>query len=239
MRTRWLQACFLALLLAGCASTQAPREPSEDPAEGFNRAMFGFNMFVDRWLLSPAARGWDWITPRTIPVHLDQLFDNLRTPGYMLNDLFQADVKQSGVELGRFVTNTTLGLGGIFDPASHFLSLEGRREDFGQTLGVWGTPPGAYLMLPLLGPHGVRELVAMPVDLVLDPLTVVPGGNVVYQVNSRSLSLEQMSRARAAALDWYVFVRNAYRQTREALVRNGEPPKEAPSDDFYELEDDL
>lgn len=240
MRIRALVILALAALLAGCASTREPaEEPDPDPCEGFNRPMFGFNEVLDRWLLNPAATGWDWITPRFIPFHLEQFFDNLRTPGYMLNDMFQAEVKQSGVELGRFVTNTTFGIGGFFDPASHFLGLEGRVEDFGQTLGVWGTPQGAYLMLPFMGPKGVRELGALPIDLVLDPLTFLPGGNILYQVNARSMNLEEVRQARESALDWYVFVRNAYRQSREALVRNGEPPEETPSDDFYELDEDL
>jgi phospholipid-binding lipoprotein MlaA len=222
-------------LFAGCASTREPEDI--DPLVRINRPIFAFNDGLDRFLLDPVGKGWDFITPRTVPVHLEQLFDNLRTPGWALNDLFQGDVRQCGVEWGRFLTNSTVGLAGLFDPAGHFLGLHGREEDFGQTLGVWGTPPGAYLMLPVLGPSGVRELVALPVDLVLDPLTFVPGGNLAYSINHRSLVHEEVARLRASALDLYSSVRDGYRQLRRSLILNGEAPEES-TDDLYELEED-
>ena len=237
MNRRACLAAVAILWLAGCATARAPGEPVPDALEGFNRPVFAFNDALDRWVLHPLGKGWDWITPRTVPIHLEQLIDNLRTPSYMLNDLFQGDVRQSGVEFTRFTVNTAFGLAGIFDPASHFLAFEGRPEDFGQTLGVWGAGQGAYVMLPIMGPYGVRELAALPVDLALNPLNFVPGANLVSAVNLRSMHHEEVVRARKAALDWYVFVRNAYRQVREALVRNGEVEEETPSDEFYDLDE--
>jgi phospholipid-binding lipoprotein MlaA len=234
-----LRIALLALaLLPACASVSPERDPDDvDPLERVNRPIFAFNDALDRWALHPVAKGWDFITPRTVPVHLEQFFDNLRTPGWALNDLFQGDVRQSGVEWGRFFTNTTVGLAGFFDPAHHFFELEARDEDFGQTLGVWGTPPGAYLMLPFLGPSGVRELVALPVDLILDPLIFVPGGNLAYQINHRSLRVDEVEQLRSSALDLYSSLRNGYRQLRRTLILNGELSEEN-SDDFYELEED-
>ena len=231
--------CAIAVVgLAGCASKWVPGEPVPDPIERVNRPVFSFNDFLDRWLLHPLGKGWDWITPRRVPIHLNKFFDNLRTPGYMLNSLFQGEVRQSGVELTRFTMNTTVGLAGFFDPAAHFLDFQGRQEDFGQTLGVWGMSQGAYVMLPVMGPHGGREVVALPVDLALNPLNFVPGANLVYAVNLRSMNHEEVVRARESSLDWYVFVRNAYFQLREAAVRNGEIAEEAPSDEFYDLDDE-
>jgi phospholipid-binding lipoprotein MlaA len=243
VRQTALGALAAAALLAGCASSRGGEEPDIDPLQPVNRPIFGFNDALDRWLLNPAATGWDRITPRSVPVHLEQFFDNLRTPGWAVNDLLQGEVKQSGVEWSRFLLNSTAGLAGFFDPASHFFELGGRVEDFGQTLGVWGAPPGAYLMLPVLGPSGVRELIALPVDLALDPISWLPwgyrvGANTTYQINRRALRLDEIRSARESALDLYSSLRDGYRQLRENLIRNGEAPQETP-DDLYELDEDL
>jgi phospholipid-binding lipoprotein MlaA len=229
-------------VLAGCATPGPGEEVDIDPLQAINRPIFRANDVLDRYLLNPAATVWDRITPRTVPVHLEQVYDNLRTPGRAVNDLLQGEVKQSGIECSRFLLNSTAGVAGIFDPASHFLGLRGRLEDFGQTLGVWGVPPGAYLMLPVLGPSGVRELVALPVDLALDPISWLPrwvyraGANTLYQVNYRSRRLEEVANARRSALDLYSSLRDGYRQLRESLIRNGEAPQEVP-DDMYELDE--
>jgi phospholipid-binding lipoprotein MlaA len=230
-------------LLAGCASRGLEEPVDIDPLEPVNRPIFSFNDGLDRFVLNPVATGWDRVTPHAVPRHLEQFFDNLRTPGWALNGLFQGEVKQSGVEWSRFLLNSTVGLAGFFDPADHFLALEGRPEDFGQTLGVWGTPPGAYLMLPVFGPSGVRELVALPVDLVLDPISWLPwgpriGANTAYQINRRSLRLEETANARASALDLYSSLRDGYRQLRQSLILNGKAPEET-SDDLYELDEDV
>jgi phospholipid-binding lipoprotein MlaA len=232
-RRRAALALAASCALAACATPTA-REAG-DPIEKFNRPMFAFNDALDRWIFEPVARGWDWITPRTVPVHIDQFFDNLRTPGHALNDLLQGDGGQAGTEAGRFLLNTTVGLVGIFDPASHHFGLRGRPEDFGQTLGAWGTPMGAYVMLPVMGPHGVRELVALPIDLILRAWTLVPGANIVYVINRRSLDLEEIRDIRSGALDLYVTVRNGYQQRRAALIRNGDPSEEGTDDDFYNV----
>ena len=238
MRVTALVLGLAACRGVGCASTPEDEPPDIDPLEPVNRPIFGFNDFLDRWLLNPLAVGWEFITPRTVPHHFEQLMDNLRTPGWALNDLFQGEVKQSGVEWSRFLINTTVGIGGIFDPANHFLGLADRQEDFGQTLGVWGVPPGPYLMLPVLGPSGGRELAALPVDIVLNPLSFVPGANFVYAVNARSLRLDEVANIRASALDLYSSLRDGYRQLRLSQIANGEAPEEA-TDDLYELEEEL
>jgi len=234
---RPLGALLAAVLLAGCTSVRPDGSIDVDPLQSVNRPIFHFNDVLDRFLLNPLARGWDFITPRTVPHHLDQFFDNLQEPAWALNSLFQGSVKQSGVEWSRFLINSTVGIGGLFDPAHHWLGLHDRIEDFGQTLGVWGTPPGAYVMLPVLGPSGGRELAALPLDLALDPLSWVPGASLVAQINRRSLRLDEIANARASALDLYSSLRDGYRQLRESLIANGAAPEEVP-DDLYELEED-
>ncbi len=107
-------------------------------------------------MFEPLAVGWEFVTPRTLRVHLGQLFGNLRFPVRFVNDLLQADVRQAGVELGRFTVNSTVGVGGLFDPATGW-GLEQRNEDFGQTLGFWGVPTGPYLQLPFLGFGSPRD----------------------------------------------------------------------------------
>jgi phospholipid-binding lipoprotein MlaA len=243
MSGRRVGSLAAAWLLVGCA-TAGGGEAEIDPLEPMNRPIFRFNDTLDLHVLEPVARGWDRITPRAIPVHFAQLFDNLRTPGWAVNDLLQGDVQQSGVEWSRFLLNSTAGVAGLFDPASHYLGLESRVEDFGQTLGVWGTPPGAYLMLPVLGPSGVRELIALPVDFALDPVSWLPWGyrlgiNAAEQINARSLRLEEIENVRRSALDLYASLRDGYRQLRARQIRNGEEPQESPDDSLYELEEDV
>lgn len=250
-RRPWLAlAVLLAGLGAGCASTPdqplAEGDPAArniDPIEPTNRGIFRFNDGLDGWIFEPAGTGWGWILPETVRLHLGQAYNNLNFPGQLVNNLFQAEFKQAGVDVARFLTNSTVGLAGLFDPASG-LGWTSRGEDFGQTLAVWGVPEGPYLMLPFLGPSGGRDLAALPIDFALDPLTwvrpplvsaAVSGAELV---NARSLNMDRIRQARGAALDWYVFVRNAHRQQRAMAVTNGEPEPDAPEDDLYELDED-
>lgn len=239
----------LALALGGCASTgpislDDPAALESDPIEPVNRGVFWVNDRLDVFVLEPIAKGWDFIAPETVEVHLDQFFTNLRFPVRFVGTLLQGKVRASGEELGRFGVNTTVGLLGFFDPATGW-GLERHDEDFGQALGRWGTPPGPYLMLPLLGPSNTRDAVGRLVDTFLGsgPALISPGVNAastgVDLINSRSLLLEDIREAKAASLDYYAFVRNVYLQRREALVRDEEIRSEDPIDDLYEIEEDL
>ncbi len=239
-RVHLLLACAL---LVGCASAGgAPGEKNIDPVEPMNRGFFWFNDKLDRFFLGPLATSWTWITPEYLRVHLGQVFTNLLFPRNFLNDLLQGDVKQSGVELSRFTINTTVGLLGFFDPASR-LDLYSRPEDLGQTLGVWGVPPGPYLHLPIIGPSGARDIVAFPegVATTLWISLISPAAGIAVgateTVNTRALNDSTLTQLRDSSLDYYVAVRNGYRQRREALVRNGEVEEEPP-DDLYDLEED-
>jgi phospholipid-binding lipoprotein MlaA len=240
-----------------CATAQPPSSPegapvpppadaATDPFQGFNRAMFWVNNSVlDRFFYGPLAHGWICITPLTVRVHMEQFFDNLNFPGYFVQPLLQGDPKQSGVALGRFAINTTVGLVGIFDPANHYLGLARRSEDMGQTFGVWGIPPGPYLVLPLLAPRtSVRDLAGFPVDCVLNvgdsycwPWLAPYGETMVRDINRRALADAQLKAGREASLDWYASARDFYLQSRAIEIRNGEEPTEAPSDDLYQIDE--
>ena len=230
------------LLCAALALPAGANGAEGDPLEPVNRGIGWFNDIVDRYVLLPTSKGWHAITPEGVRTCLNNAFRNLSFPRYFANDLLQGDVQQSGVELGRFLVNTTAGVGGLFDPAAR-LGWQSRNEDTGQTLGVWGVPPGPYLMLPVLGPSTLRDAVGLPLDTVLDLPSVFAnawvrtGITVADRVNTRA-DLREIDDLRTSSLDFYVAVRDVYLQNRASMIRNGAAPEQTPDDDFYELEDD-
>ena len=196
-----------------------------DPLECVNRKIFWFNDKVDVYVLAPVARGWEKVSPHCVRTSVSNFFGNLRFPIVTVNDLLQGKVKDGASDVGRFAVNTTVGVLGLFDPASGW-GLVKHDEDFGQTLGVWGVPPGAYLVLPLLGPSDPRDAAGFAVDYALSVTpffideAILWGAQVGDTVNARSFVLKQVEDAKASAFDYYVFVRNAYLQRRRALVRD-------------------
>ena len=241
-RTCAVATTALAVLLLSLPAPTALADEG-DPWEGYNRGMWWFDDKVDRYVLEPIAVGWRFVTPNVVRTRLRNVFLNIGFPLRFVNDLLQGDVKQAGRETGRFLMNTTVGVAGIFDPASEY-GLELRAEDFGQTLGVWGVPPGAYVVLPFLGPSGVRDATMLPLDFLAGawPALISPAANtaitVTSRVNARALAIEDIREARAASLDYYVAVRDFYRQRRAAQIQNGELPDEQVSDDLYELDEE-
>ncbi|MBM4334662.1 MAG: VacJ family lipoprotein [Deltaproteobacteria bacterium] len=245
-----LHAALAASLLA-CASARGPEPeptPEPDPWRPFNHAMFSVNDALDRFLVGPVAKGWIFVTPETVRVHLEQFYDNLNFPGYFVQPLLQGDPKQSGIALARFGVNSTAGLAGFFDPANHWLGLARRPEDMGQTFGVWGSGPGPYLVLPFLLPaSSARDAAGFPIDSALNIgdsaliSWVVPGiwpATLLRTINRRALADEDLRELREASFDWYSAVRDGYLQRREVLIRNdGDDSEEAPSDDLYELDE--
>lgn len=231
------------VLLVGCAQT--PQRPGEiyDPLEPANRDIYAFNDTVDTYVVAPVARGYTYITPAFFRRGVDNFFTNLAYPGVVLNDFLQGKVRQGFQDILRFGVNSTIGFAGVLDPAST-MGLPNHNEDFGQTLGVWGAEPGAYLVLPAFGSSNVRDVTSYPVGwytnittYVGDPLTVT-GLYVVNYINKRAL-LDKAARIRdEAAIDPYAFTRSAYMQYRRNLVYDGNPPMDYDSDDFFdELED--
>jgi len=199
--------------------------PEYDPWMGFNRKIFWFNDQLDTHVLAPVATGWHTVTPQPMQDGISNFFSNLRFPVNLFNDLLQGKPIDGAKAVGRFTVNTVLGFGGFLDPASE-LGLKPHEEDFGQTLGVWGVPPGPYLVLPVLGASSARDAPALAVDsaAAITPFFIdgwiLVGARVVDVVNTRAQFLKAVEEAKAASLDYYTFVRNAYLQRREALIQD-------------------
>ncbi len=194
--------------------------PLPDPFEGVNRAFFGFNDKMYFWVLRPAARAYKAVVPRPARVKVGNAFGNLGAPGRSLCCLLQGDLKGSGNELARFGVNTTVGVLGLGDPAKHWLKINVRNEDFGQTLGYWGLGMGSYANFPILGPGCTRDTVGWVVDAALNPLTYLPGVGLASQINKTSLTLGEYEDFKKATLDPYVAMRDAYNQHRRHATAN-------------------
>jgi phospholipid-binding lipoprotein MlaA len=218
--TKFRQAALalgVAVMLAGCAGPN-PR----DPYESYNRAMFNFNDTVDTYALKPVATAYKNVTPSFVQTGVSNFFGNLGDAWSAVNNLLQG---KGGRHVGRarFALNSTLGIAGLFDIASE-AGLPKHKEDFGQTLGVWGVESGPYLMLPLLGPSTVRDTVALPVDITGDiwrykePTNVRNIGTALRVVDTRAGLLDASTLLEDAALDRYEFLRDGYLQRRESQI---------------------
>lgn len=218
-----------ASLLTACAGIKAAppeaRSP-RDPWEPYNRAMYGFNRGLDRAILRPVARGYDWLTPAPMQRAIGNAFTNLHYPIVVLNLALQGRPKDGGLALGRFVVNSTAGVAGFFDVATR-LDIPAFREDFGQTLAVWGWRDSRYFMLPLLGPSTLRDGPARVVDWKTDLASnwvvheIGYGPMAVEVVDTRAGLLDQ-EHALKEAYDEYVFVRDAWLQNRDFQISNGQ-----------------
>ncbi|AZV79720.1 VacJ family lipoprotein [Parasedimentitalea marina] len=172
-QTFLLVALLLTGLTAGCAG-QSPeaRAAGEvfDPYEGTNRSIHDFNLAVDRSLFRPASNGYVAVVPPEIVTSFGLFAENLSMPGQAVNSLMQGDLPQTGLAVSRFLINTVLGIGGLFDPASDF-KMARVNTDFGETLHVWGFGEGAYVELPLYGPSTTRDAVGVVADFFTNPIT--------------------------------------------------------------------
>jgi len=215
-----------------------------DPWEPMNANIFEFNLKVDRFVLKPVAKGYNFVMPDLVQVGVSNIFSNLRFAPRFLNNVFQGKVKGAGIEVGRFLINSTAGLAGFFDLARK-VDLVTPEEDFGQTLGFYGVKPGPYLVLPFLPPFTVRDFVGFVGDVFLNPINwlVAPiievnnvpsviarhnrmtssliqtGSRVGEIINERSRNLEKYQGVEEATLDLYTAVRNAYLQKRAQAIR--------------------
>lgn len=231
-------ALVIALIAALAPGARADDVDRNDPIEPINRGVFWFNDRVDVWLLEPAARGWDWLVPDRAQLAVEDFFANLRFPVVALNDLLQGKFRAAGVDVARFVINTTVGGLGLADAAAHF-GLERHDEDFGQTLGWWGVPAGPYLVLPIAGPSGLRDGPAMLVDAYTAvypmylPLVATSSAWGLRAINGRSRVLDQVSEIKEASVDYYVAVRNGYVQRRKVQVNDGTDMSPEEQEDLY------
>lgn len=205
-----------------------------DPYEGWNRRVFRFNQFLDTWFLKPVAQGYRAVVPDLADHAITNFFNNLSEVRNFSNSLFQLKGESAVVAVGRFTYNTVFGLGGLIDVASAF-DLPERPEDFGQTLGYWGSSTGPYLMLPLLGPSTVRDFGGMGVDMVALPsLWDLAESPEVYYARALQVVDRRADLIPAESFisgDSYTFVRNAYLQRREFLVNDGQTTYDPFADD--------
>ncbi|MDH1731208.1 VacJ family lipoprotein [Pseudomonas chengduensis] len=224
-------ACWIARLgglmaLVGLsllpAMSQAASE--EDPWESFNRPIFRFNDTVDTYALKPIAQGYRAVTPQFLEDGVHNVFGNIGDVGNLANNLLQGKLHNAGVDTGRLIFNTTFGVLGFFDVAKH-MGLRKNDEDFGQTLGVWGLNSGPYLVIPLLGPSTVRDATGRVPDSFLTPypyMDHVPTRNVTRGVQVVDTRANLLQAERLVSGDKYIFIRNAYLQSREFKVKDGQ-----------------
>ncbi|MCW5893029.1 MAG: VacJ family lipoprotein [bacterium] len=220
----------------------APQIVEYDPWEGFNRKIFAFNDGLDTWVLEPTARGWAYITPQPMRTGFSNFFNNLRFPVNFVNNVFQLKLFDASQDVARFVVNTAIGGAGFLDPASD-LGLRQSYEDFGQTMAHWGTPAGPYFVLPILGPSTVRDTAGLPVDAAATiypffvSAAVTIGPRILDVINTRAAFLSEVAEAKEASFDYYVFVRNAYLQRRQALIEDRAEKDKTYDDSLYEIVD--
>lgn len=224
--TLLLAGLALAAGLQGCATQQNP-----DPLEPWNRKVFAFNESVDTHVLKPVAEGYKKVTPEPVRMAFTNFVNNLRDVWSTANLFLQGRFADGTLGVIRVSVNSTFGLGGLIDIATP-MQLERPNEDFGQTLGVWGVGPGAYIVWPILGPSTLRDSVSLPGDMYFSASSVgtYPREKnllLIWQaVNTRANLLDAGNLLDDVALDKYSFMRDGYLQRRESLIRDGRSSEE-------------
>jgi phospholipid-binding lipoprotein MlaA len=233
-----------SLLAAACASV--PRDPAahaefkanHDPLEPLNRSVFAFNLFADRILIKPLAKGYLRLVPKDARAALRHFLDNLNEPIVVANTLLQSRPHAAATAGGRFLVNIIFGFAGLSDVASAN-NLRKQTGDFGQTLWSWGAPEGPYLILPLIGPSNPRDGIGSGVDVYLDPLrTIAParsyptgvsvGRAVADGIDQRAGNIDALDEMQRESIDYYASFRSLFRQHREAELRSGGPAASLP-----------
>ena len=235
-------AALVLAAVAGCAT--APPEGTanrhaaagpKDPYESVNRKVFAFNDTLDTYALKPVAKAYNAVVPSPIRTGVHNFFGNFTDAWSAVNNLLQGKPADAGTMTLRVLTNTTIGIAGIFDPATS-LGLERKPEDLGLTLGHWGINPGPYLVLPLFGSSDIRDAVALPADTYVSPALLVPkfwqsvAVDTVGVIDTRAGLLGASQMLDELAFDRYTFMRDAYITRRRSLVYDGNPPP-LPEDD--------
>jgi len=229
---RAVAAAALLAFATGCATTNGgdPR----DPLEGFNRSMYAFNEAFDDAIAKPVATAYKSVTPEPVRGWVRNFFANLADVFIGLNNLLQGKPLDAATDWARFAFNSTLGVLGINDVASD-MGLEKHNEDFGQTFGRWGVGNGAYIVWPILGSSTARDSVGLLLDAYVDPVRrhepadARAFAGLLRAVGHRADLLDASRILEEAALDKYIFQRDAYLQRRRGLIYDGNPPRDATS----------
>ena len=236
-----LSSLVISMTLAGCASTATTVPDQNDPFAGWNRGTQTFNDNLDKAILKPMAKGYQWITPEFVSEGVTNFFSNINDIGVTINGLLQFKLAQSGMDASRFLINTTAGIGGFIDVAK-MIDLPKHKEDFGQTLGVWGVPSGSYLVLPFFGSSSPRDAVGLVGDALFNPLTYVSvfggaaanaatmGSRVVDVTDRRANLMTTEKIIDEGSVDRYDFIKNSYEQNRDYLIHDGNPPDDNDPD---------
>ncbi len=230
-------ACIIAAAsLAGCATAPpasdaaatAAYNEKNDPIEPTNRFFYAVNDKIDTYALKPVAQGYVAITTQPVRDHVGDFVTNIGEPARMLNFMASGKPRDAGTSLVRFLVNSTIGIGGIFDPATS-LGYPETDTDFGLTLAEWGVKPGAYLYLPVFGPSGTRDVLNLPVEFFATPMEAAPASAAltdfgyaetgIHLINSRAEYIQPIEQIQATALDPYATFRSLYRQSRDSQLQ--------------------
>lgn len=232
-----MKAFLLLLAVALCSSLAFAEEDVEwsdpDPWVGLNQRIHDFNEVADRFIARPLARVYDAAMPRFARTGVSNFFQNLLDVNNAVNNLLQGKVLAGTSDVGRVLVNSTLGIGGLFDPATN-MGLVKHQEDFGQTFSVWGIPRGPYLVIPFLGPSTVTDAFAIPFDSFTDPVSElypVDHRNTLRGVRLIDVRAGLLSAEKLVFGDKYIFYRDSYMQRREYLINDGQV-EDAFDDDF-------
>lgn len=194
-----------------------------DPLESTNRGVFAFNRQVDKWLLDPITKGFQWVVPKPVRNALSRMFMNLSSTGTLVNDLLQLEWKDAGITGSRLVVNTTVGLVGLFDVAKS-MGLERHQSDFGQTLALAGTPSGPYLIMPIFGPGNARDTTGAAVDFFFQPTFYFlgPAQILIYSgssgISTRDQFYRELKALEDSSIDYYAALRSGFYQRRISQI---------------------
>jgi len=234
---RNLAVALLALGIAGCATTTPTSQTSQDPNDPYestNRQVFEFNMKVDKYVALPVAKAYVDVVPGFARDGIHNFIANLDVPVTFGNDVLQGAADHAADSFGRFLINSTFGIGGLIDVAAK-VGVREHESDFGETLGVWGVGPGPYLVLPVLGPSDPRDAFGYGVDIAMDPSTWITwrsstyfllGRGVMKIVDERARNIDTLNEIERTSVDLYATMRSLYRQHREAEIHGGKPDLE-------------
>lgn len=236
------------LILTGCANMPDPADPEavaeymqvNDPMEPLNRKVFAFNQGLDKAVFKPLAETYRDVVPQPARTGVHNFIVNLKAPLDLINSLLQFDLERSMMTIGRFLVNSTVGMFGIVDVAAE-LGAPPPKEDFGQTLAVWGVPAGPYIVLPVLGPSNPRDGVGRVVDFLMDPVNRVASNrdhselviarSGVGALDQKAENIDLLDEVEKSSLDFYAAIRSLYRQKRSHEILNGTTRAEIGSED--------
>ncbi len=227
---------LLSALLAGCAHAPPRADTADyqafqqqnDPIEPTNRFFYAVNDKLDRYAMKPVAQGYVAITTQGIRNHVGDFITNIGEPARLVNFMAEGKPRAAGTSLVRFLVNSTVGIGGIFDPATS-LGYQETDTDFGLTLAFWGVPAGPYLYLPVFGPSGARDALNIPVEYFATPMEAAPESTALndfgyaqtglHLINTRAQYIQPIEQIQATALDPYATFRSLYRQSRDSQLQ--------------------